>query len=372
PLTAPERLVKVYDATPKAGFPKNNPAPANFFDHKRENRVFEDMAAGFNNNFNLTGDGTPESVRTYVGTANTFSVLGVKPLLGRDFVADDEAKGDTRVAVLGHGLWQRRYGGDPAVLGSKILVDGRAYAVIGVMPRGFWYPWRDVELWLPIGWTEEEKANRYGHYLHVVARLKPGVTVSEAQANLSTIAARLAREYPDSNRDLGAAAEPLGEVFLADIRPALLALLAAAALVLLLACANVANLLLVRGAHRRSEMALRAALGASRRRVMRQLLTESLLIAVLGGALGILMAAWASRLLLSLVPPLLEGAVELSIDLPVLGCALAGAIVSLLLAGLTPAISATRVNLAAALHSQGSRTVAGGARLRHGLVVGQV
>lgn len=373
PYRDANRLVMVWEDASSYGFPHDTPAPGNFADWKARNQVFEDMAAvAFSHSFNLTGDGNPEEIPGNYITANLFSVLGAQPVLGRDFRASDDVPGAPRVVILSQGLYLRRFGGDPQIIGKQIWLNYEKYDVIGVMPRGFQFPDRDPQLWSPAQFTKEQLANHGNHQLRVVARLKPGVSLQTANANLAAIAKQLEKEHPSENAKVGAFAVPLRDELAGKMRPAILVLIGAVCFVLLIACANVANLLLARAAGRRRELGVRLTLGATRSRIIRQLLTESLLLASLAGAVGVFLATFTTQLLVSLIP---EGIAPLSasgVDRHVLAVTLVVSVITGILFGIIPALKVSQLDLATSLNQGGRNGIGTGGRLRSALVVSEV
>jgi putative ABC transport system permease protein len=374
PFPNPDRLVMLWEDASFAGFPRNTPAPANFADWKAHNHVFEETAAFDERSFNLTGEGEPEKIEAYGVTANYFPMLGIKPALGRAFLPEEDKPEANKVVMLNYNLWQKRYGGERSVIGHEILLDGEKYTVVGVMPAGFQLLDSHIGLWVPIAFTTEELAQRGSHYLYVVARMKPDVTLTQANAEIRTIQQRIAHDHPDEAGRISAYAMPLREQLAGDVRRPLLVLLVAVAFVLLIACANIANLLLSRATSRRREIAVRAALGARRLHIMRQLLVESLLLAIVGGVCGALLASWSFAFLRRLIPDGLALSTNLNLNLKVLGFTLMVSLLTALVFGLVPAFQASNMDLNEALKQGGGRTGlnAAGNRVRSVMVVSEI
>jgi putative ABC transport system permease protein len=373
PYRDAERIVTIWQNNAKAGLPRNDVAPANFLDWQEQSRSFESMAGIEPFGFSMIGNGEPERFQAWLVTAGFFETLGRGPALGRTFTSEDYQSGKERVVVVSHGLWQRRFGADQNLIGQKLTLNGQPYTVVGVMPPEFQFP-ADREIWAPRVLREYDRKLRAPTYWNVIARLKPGVTINQAREDMNGIAGRLAAQYPDTNGGMGATLVSLPEQVTGNVRSALWILLGAVGFVLLIACANVANLLLVRGAERNREFAIRSALGAARVRLIRQLLTESVLLALLGGIGGLLMSSWGVRLILSLGSARIPRIEHVRLDWRVLLFALGLSLITAVLFGLIPATQFSRPELQSTLKEGGRGAAIGSTRhwLRNALVISEM
>ena len=374
PYEAPDRLVVVWEHNLPRDRKNNVVSPGNFIHWRELNKAFSGMSAvGMTFNITLTGNGDPEEIPFQYVNASFFPLLGVQPALGRAFTSDEDRPG-SRVAVISDRLWKRRFSGDAGILSRPITLQGESYTVLGVMPPDFSYMDRSVELWAPIGFSDQARTPR-GRWMTVLARLKPGASLASAQTEMTRVHAELTRLFPNFNTGWTARVVPLQEQLTGDVRPALLILLGAVAFVLLISCANVANLLLARATARQRELAVRSALGAARGRLIRQMLAESVVLAGLGGLAGLLLAWWALHLLRAVVAqrvpiPRLE---TVGLDGWVLAFTVATTLLNGLIFGLVPALTASGSSLTDALKEGGrSGSAARGSRTRGTFVVVEV
>jgi putative ABC transport system permease protein len=376
PFRDPARLVQLWHVPPPKSFPgmtEFSVSAANFIDWQRENYVFDKMAIYTGSSLNLTGREQPEALQGAAISADFFSILQVPPLLGRTFTPDQDQQGKNHAVILSYGLWKSRFAANPNIAGQSVSFDGQSYIVTGVMGPKFKFPgW--AQYWTPMGWTDKERAVRGEHHYMVIARLKPNIAMPQAQAQMNAISTRLEQQYPEDDKGWGAVVIPLREQLVSEVRPALLILLAAVAFVLLIACANVANLVLAKTFGRRKEIAIRVALGASGSRVVQQILAETMLLSLAGGALGLLLAHSGIALILKFLSDNLPKSTEVSLDAPVLAFTTFISIATGVIAGLLPAIRMTKTNVNDALKQGLGKTDSdfAGRRTRSILVVSEV
>ena len=374
PFPAPDRLVAVSETYPARNITAMVASPPNFLDWKAQSRSFTALGAYTTTDIALADGGEPERLRATAVTAGFFEALSVAPFRGRIFAAGEFVPGREKVALVSHAVWQRRFGSDPALVGRSIRLDGESYVVAGIMPAGFRFPESGPDLWVPLAFGPDVGTQRGAHYLDVIGRLRPTASRAQADAEMRAIAASLARQYHDTNDGHGAAVTPLREMLVRSIRPVLLTLLGAVALVTLIACANVANLMLIRAAHRTTELAVRTALGAGRARIARQLLTETLVLAAAGALAALALAATAVDAIVRWSPVDIPRLSEVGVDGGVLLLTAFWTVAAVVLCGLAPVagIFARPPMAALRVAGAGASGQPGPARLRRVLVVAEL
>jgi predicted permease len=376
PFHKADQLMAVWHVPPQKSFPgmtRFSVSAANYIDWHNQNHVFEKMAIFSYHPFTFTGGDKPEQVDATSVSANFFSTLGVQPMIGRAFTADEDQPGHGNVVLLSHGFWQDHFASNRDIVGRYITLDGTSFLVAGVMPANFRMP-DFAQMWTPMAWTDQEKAVRGEHHYLVIGRLKDGVGLQQAQAEMNTISNRLEQQYPADDRGWGAVVVPLHDDLVADVRPALLVLLGAVGFILLIACVNVVNLSLAKTFSRQKEIAIRTAMGASSARIVRQVLVESILLALIGGALGLAYAHSGVRLIMAFLANKVPHSVDVGLDLKVLAFTVLVSVCTGIIAGLLPAFSLSRANVNEALKQGLGRTDtdSGGNRTRNILVVVEV
>ena len=376
PYKSPEQLYHLWESTPQKEFAQREFSYPDYQDYQK-NQVCEGIAAYTGGGAIMSGRGEPERILAPAASANFFSLLGVEPLIGRTFQPGEDKPGAPRVTVLTYGMWQRRFGGDQGILGQSLTLNGDSYTVVGVLPASFQFAFRSADLWRPYQPTDAQLTRRFLHGTNLIGRLKPGVNIQQAQTELSVIASRIEQENKQSHAGTGLRLVPLQEQVIGQVKPILLVLLAAVGFVLLIACANVASLILTRSLSRQKEVGIRAALGASRWRVIRQLLTESVLLSLTGGAAGLLIAYWGVAGLIAMLPesqlnalPFLK---SLHLDGSILAFSFGLSLLTGIVFGLAPALQASRLDLNEVLKEGGRNTAGGGGhRLRSALVMTEI
>jgi len=376
PYKEPNRLVRVWHVPPAKSFPgipTFTVSPANFLDWQAQNHSFDQMTIYSYRTFTITGSDNPQQVDACAVSSTFFSLLGVEPLLGRTLLPEEDQQGKANVVVLSYRFWREHFGANAGIVGKPISLDGQNFLVAGVMPREFRLP-DYAQLWTPMAWTDKERAVRGEHHYIVMARLKNGIDLKQAQAEMNTISSRLEQQYPEDNNGWGATVRPLHADIVGDVRPALLVLLGSVAFVLLIACLNVANLTLAKTFSRQKEIAIRTAMGASSRRVLRQILVESVFLAFLGGAIGLVYAHFGVRLIMAFLAGRVPHSAEVSLNVTVLGFTVVVSVVTGILAGVLPGLRLSRPNVNQALKQGLGRTDSdsGGHSTRTTLVIVEV
>ncbi|MGH9730043.1 MAG: ABC transporter permease [Candidatus Acidiferrales bacterium] len=374
PYPQPDRLVSVYSRT--SDFSESSISYPNFLDWQRQNKSFAQMAGYRQDSFNMTGAGEPERLRTEMISADFFSILGVQPVMGRLFTAQDDRAGGAPVVLVSEGLWRRRFGASPKIVGQSISLNGTPYAVIGIIPENFYFRGNNfhlADIYVPVGqWTDRTFLDRrVSMGMDAVGRLKPGVTFAQARADMSGVAQNLSRAYPEADKNSGISLVPLKQDMVGDVAPLLYVLLGAVVFVLLIACVNIANLLLARSTGRTREFAIRAALGASRGRMLRQLLTESILLSFAGGVIGLLLAAWGTRAAITILPQALPRSANVGLDVRVLLFTLGVSLLAGIFFGLAPALKTSQRNLQETLKEGGRGSSGARHRLQGAFVVAE-